>query len=85
MLTVPQSQESGKIAQFTAVDPDAGTRFTYRITAGNAGGAFAISPRSGIVTLTKRPEPGTHTLTVEVDDSTIPKSSKSATCVVNTQ
>lgn len=84
-LTARRSQEPGKLATFKAVDPDAGTRFTFRITGGNEAGLFAIAPRTGELSLAKRAEPGSHSLTIEVDDSTIPRTSKSATCVVTVQ
>jgi hypothetical protein len=73
---------SAPIAKFKAVDPDQGTRFTFRISAGNEQGLFVIEPRTGILKLGKAPAAGTHTLTIEVIDSTIPVSAKTTACEV---
>jgi hypothetical protein len=74
---------SSIIANAKAVDADKGTRFTYTITAGNERAIFEIEKRSGALKLAKTPESGTHQLTIEATDSTIPVSRKSATITVS--
>jgi hypothetical protein len=63
------------IGTVTAVDADAGTSFTYHITAGNTEGAFAIDPASGELTVVNAAKLDYESvksfiLTVEVSDGT---------------
>ncbi len=70
------------IATAKATDPDPGTRFTFRITTGNESGTFEINKRSGVIKLAKAPEGAAYQLGIEVTDSTIPLTKKSATLAV---
>jgi hypothetical protein len=71
------------LAQFTAKDPDAGTRFSFRIAGGNE--FFAIEQRRGALTLAKAAPVGTYTLTIEADDSTIPRTMATTRCEVTVE
>ena len=42
------------VGPVTATDPDAGTTLTYAILSGNTGGAFAINPTTGVLTVANR-------------------------------
>jgi hypothetical protein len=42
------------VGRVAASDPDAQTRLTYAITAGNNNGAFAIDPATGVMTVANR-------------------------------
>jgi hypothetical protein len=48
------SSNGTRVGRVTAADPDADTRLTYAITAGNRNGAFAIDPATGAVTVANR-------------------------------
>ena len=71
-----------ELAQYRAIDPDTGTRFTFRIASGNNAGLFAVDPRGGALKLAKNAVAGTYPLTIEVSDSTIPLSTKSKNCEI---
>lgn len=71
-----------KVVEFKATDPDAGTRFTYTLSAGNEEGVFEIEKRTGVVKLAKAPTKPAYSLTVQVTDSTIPVTSKQAALAV---
>ncbi|WP_066067107.1 cadherin domain-containing protein [Neobacillus soli] len=63
------------VGTVTATDGDAGSHFTYKITAGNTGGAFAIDPLSGEMTVLDSSQLDyetvkSFTLTVQVSDGT---------------
>ena len=62
---------------------DKGTRFTCSIASGNDGGIFDIEKRTGIVKLAKAPTGASYRLAIEVTDSTIPVSKKTATLAVS--
>ena len=81
----PGTTTDTAVAKFKAIDPDAGTRFTYRITSGNESGAFAIEQRTGVLKVAKPSEVRAGVFTVEVTDSTIPLSTKTARCEVVVQ
>ena len=71
--TIPENSAAGFAAgQVTATDPDAGTTLIYDITAGNGGGAFAISNTGAITvnsaTLVDFETSPIFTLTVRVRD-----------------
>ncbi len=68
------------LGKFTAHDPDPGTVFTYRITEGNADGAFAIEPRTGALSRVKAGMRGERTLVVEAQDNCIPLSTAKVEC-----
>ena len=70
------------IASAKAIDADQGTRFTYSITGGNDGGTFEIEKRTGVIKLAKAPAAASYQLVIEVTDSTIPVSKKTATVTV---
>jgi len=76
------------VGTVAASDPDAGQTLTYAITGGNTGGAFAINPATGQVTVANQaaldfemtPVFG---LTVQVTDNGSPNLSDTATVTVN--
>lgn len=78
----PGAQTGALVCEFQAVDPDPGTRFTFRIASGNDDGTFAIEPRAGTLTLAKPAGSGARVLVIEAHDSTIPLSSLSRRCEV---
>ncbi|HEX5068161.1 MAG TPA: cadherin repeat domain-containing protein, partial [Myxococcota bacterium] len=62
------------VATLTATDPDAGSTFTYSILAGNTGGAFALDPTTGQITVANPAAldfetTPSFTLTVQVTDA----------------
>lgn len=65
-----------KLGEYQATDPDAGTRFTFSLPAGNEDGAFEIEKRTGVLKLAKAPAMPGYELTVRVSDSTIPATTK---------
>jgi len=74
------------VGTVTFTDPDAGQTHSYAITAGNTGGAFAIDPATGEITVAATIDFETtpsYTLTVEVTDDGTPALSDSATITVN--
>ena len=73
------------VATAKATDADKGTRFTYSIASGNDGGIFEIEKRTGIVKLAKAPTAASYQLAIEVTDSTIPVSKKTATLAVSVE
>jgi hypothetical protein len=83
-ITIPVNAQPGsQIARFTGHDPDPGTIFTYKITDGNTDEAFAIDPRSGVLTLQKKPGLTTRTLLIESQDNCIPLSTSQTRCRVS--
>jgi uncharacterized delta-60 repeat protein len=73
-------------AVVTASDPDAGQTLSYAITAGNTGGAFAIDPSTGQLTVAAALDfeaIPTFTLTVQVTDNAPTPLSSSADVTVN--
>jgi hypothetical protein len=85
-VTVAKGAAPGAVvATFKAVDPDLGTRFTFRIAAGNEDGTFEIQKRTGVLKTVKAPAKADYLLKVEVSDSTIPATTKEAACVVKVQ
>jgi hypothetical protein len=82
---VAQGTVVGTVA---ASDPDAGQTLSYRITAGNTSGAFAIDSRTGQVTVANSAAldyetTPAFTLTVEVTDDGSPALSSTALITVN--
>lgn len=71
-----------RVGKFTAQDPDPGTVFTYKIVAGNEGGAFEIQKRTGVLTQVKAVASGTNPLTIEVQDNCIPLSVARTQCLL---
>ncbi len=72
----------------TATDPDSGQTLTYAITAGNTGGAFAINPSSGQVTVANSAAVDfetnpTFTLTVQVTDNGTPSLNDTENFTIN--
>ncbi len=85
-LRVRKNAAAGSVlGSFKAVDPDAGTRFTFTIPTGNEDGAFAIEKRTGSLKLAKAPAKAAYTLTVRVSDSTIPATTKEAVVAVSVE
>ncbi|HEY3567640.1 MAG TPA: cadherin domain-containing protein [Thermoanaerobaculia bacterium] len=76
------------VGTVTFTDPDAGQTHTFAILAGNTGGAFAINPTTGAITVANgavldfETTPA-FTLTVQVTDSGAPPLSGTATVVIN--
>ncbi|HET9425656.1 MAG TPA: Ig-like domain-containing protein, partial [Gemmatimonadaceae bacterium] len=74
------------VGTVTFSDPDAGDNHTFSITAGNTGGAFAINPGTGLITvagpLNFEAIPS-YSLTVRVQDDGSPSKSGTATITIN--
>jgi VCBS repeat-containing protein len=75
------------VGTVVASDPDAGQTLSYAITAGNTGGAFAIAPGTGVITVATSAAvdfetSATFSLTVEVTDNGVPAKSDTATVTV---
>ena len=74
------------VGTVTFTDPDAGQTQNFAITAGNTGGAFALDPATGAITLAAPVDFETtpsYSLTVEVTDDGTPALTGSATITVN--
>lgn len=76
------------VGSVAATDPDAGQSLAYAITAGNTGGAFAINPTNGQITVVNASALNAITtpsfaLTVQVTDNGFPSRSSSATVAIN--
>ena len=74
------------VGTVTFTDPDVGQAHTFAITAGNTGGAFAIDPATGAITVALPLDFETtpsYSLTVEVTDDGTPALSGTATITVN--
>jgi Cadherin domain/Bacterial Ig domain/RTX calcium-binding nonapeptide repeat (4 copies) len=86
-FTVAENAAAGTdVGTVTFTDPDAGQSHTFAITAGNTGGAFAINPTTGAITVAQPPNfeaTPSYSLTVEVTDDGTPALSGSATITVN--
>jgi VCBS repeat-containing protein len=87
-FTVAENAAAGTaVGSVTFTDPDAGQSHTFAITAGNTGGAFAINPTSGAITVAQPPNfeaTPAYSLTVEVtDDGTPAPLSGTATITIN--
>ncbi len=71
-FSVPENAAtSTPVGTVSAVDPDAGDAVSYSITAGNAGGEFAIGASDGAITVAgalSRKTAASHTLTVRAAD-----------------
>lgn len=77
------AREGDVVASFAAKDPDAGTVFSYRIAAGDEGGAFRLERRTGRLVLAEpRQLRFPMKLVVEVQDNCIPLSTKQMDCQV---
>ncbi|HEX5065660.1 MAG TPA: cadherin domain-containing protein, partial [Myxococcota bacterium] len=68
------SAAGAAVATLAATDPDAGSTFTYAILSGNTGGAFALDPTTGQITVANPAAldfetTPTFTLTVQVTDA----------------
>lgn len=83
-ISVDENAVAGaSVGTVSASDPDVGDTLTYSITAGNAGGEFAINASTGEITTTTSLDYETvnqYALTVEVSDGEL---SDSATITVN--
>jgi ELWxxDGT repeat protein len=82
------SSNGTRVGLVTASDPDAGTRLTYAITAGNNNGAFAIDPATGALTVANRKAlnvSGSKSLrlTVQATDNGTPALSGTNTVIVD--
>jgi hypothetical protein len=77
-FAVAENSPNGTIVgRVTATDPDAATKLTFAITGGNANGAFAIDPTTGMLTVANRKALNfevkpTFRLTVQVTDNGTP-------------
>jgi hypothetical protein len=82
-VAVPADASEGAVlTRFQGKDPDVGTVFTYRLTAGNEDEAFALNPQTGILTLQKKGRHPARALTVEAQDNCIPLSTARGVCKV---
>ncbi len=71
-----------------AIDPDAGQTLTYAITGGNTGGAFAINPSNGLISVANSAAlnyetTASFTLTVRATDNGSPALTTSAFVLIN--
>ena len=88
-FTVAENSADGTaVGTVTFTDADAGQTHTFAITAGNTGGAFAIDPATGAITVADSAAldfetTPTFALTVEVTDDGTPPLSGTATITVN--
>ena len=88
-FTVAENSAAGAaVGTVVASDPDAGQTLSYRITAGNAAGAFAIDSGTGQITVANSAvldyeTTPTFALTVRVTDNGSPALSGTATVTVN--
>src|SRR6185436_17267987 len=82
------SANGTSVGTVTFTDQDAGQTHTFSITGGNTGGAFAINPSTGVLTVASsaaldfETNP-TFSLTVQVTDNGTPVLSGTATITVN--
>ena len=88
-FAIDENSANGTAAgSVTAIDQDAGQTLTYAITAGNTGGAFAVNPTTGAITVASsaaldfETNP-TFSLTVQVTDNGAPVLSGTATITIN--
>ncbi|HUP24611.1 MAG TPA: cadherin domain-containing protein, partial [Thermoanaerobaculia bacterium] len=88
-FTVAENSAAGTaVGTVTFTDPDAGQSHVFAITAGNTGGAFAIDPTTGEITVATPAAVDFETtpsfgLTVEVTDDGVPPLTGSATVTVD--
>jgi VCBS repeat-containing protein len=88
-FSLPENSPNGTVvATVQASDPDAGQTLSYSIVAGNTGGAFAINPATGEVTVANSAALNfevtrTFVLTVQVIDNGNPPLSNLATVTIN--
>ena len=88
-FSLPENSPNGtSVGTVTFTDPDAGQTHTFAITAGNAGGAFAIDPTTGQITVANSAAldfevTPVFNLTVQVTDNGSPVASGSATVTVD--
>ncbi|HUQ68233.1 MAG TPA: cadherin domain-containing protein, partial [Planctomycetaceae bacterium] len=88
-FTLPENSAAGTVVgTVAAADPDAGQTITYSITAGNAGGAFALNAATGELTVANPAALDFETnptlqLTVKVTDNVIPGGSDTVVITVN--
>ena len=88
-LNLAENTISGTVVlNETGGDPDQGQTLTYAITAGNTGGAFAINPTTGQITVANQLALNfevnpVFTLTIQVTDNGVPNLSDVGTVTVN--
>jgi large repetitive protein len=88
-FSLPENSASGTaVGTVTFTDQDAGQTHTFAITAGNTGGAFAINPATGAITVANGAALDFETtpnfaLTVQVTDNGTPALSGTATVIVH--
>ena len=89
-FTLPENSANGTaVGSASATDPDVPAQtFTWAITAGNTGGAFAINPANGAITVATTAAVDfetnpTFALTVQATDNGAPAQSGTATVTVN--
>jgi len=88
-FSIAENSPAGtSLGTIVANDPDSGQSHTFAITAGNTGGAFAINPATGQITVATPSAldfetTPTFNLTVQATDNGSPVLSGSATVVVN--
>jgi VCBS repeat-containing protein len=89
MFTVPENSANGTVVgTVTFTDPDAGQSHTFAIAGGNTGGAFALNPTTGQLTVATSAALDFETtpsfsLTIQVTDNGTPPLSGSATITVS--
>jgi hypothetical protein len=82
-VAVPAGAPEGAVlARFQGKDPDVGTVFTYRLIEGNGDEAFALDPRTGILTLRKKGRHPARILTLEAQDNCIPLGTARGVCKI---
>lgn len=75
IFSIPENSPNGtSVGTVTATDPDGETSFSFAISGGNTGGAFAINPSTGLITVSNSSQLDFETtpvfnLTVEVKDA----------------
>jgi len=88
-FTLPENSPNGTaVGTVTFSDPDAGQTHTFSILLGNTGGAFAIDPSTGAMTVANSAALNfemtpTFSLTVQVTDDGSPALSGTATVTIN--
>ncbi|HPJ61258.1 MAG TPA: cadherin domain-containing protein, partial [Lentimicrobium sp.] len=88
-FNINENVPTGTVAgTMNATDPDQGQTLTYSITAGNTGGAFAISPSTGVITVNNPAAVNFEVnpvfiLTIMVQDNGAPALSVNAMATIN--
>jgi hypothetical protein len=81
----PTPAPGTRVGTLGAADPDVGQQHALHLTDDTSGGAFALDPASGALTLRSTPPPGEHRLTVRVSDSGSPPLSRERSLTVSVE